>query len=101
MKRALKIEWGILKGLIVTNFDKCAWFKSNINRKRSRLEVIYDCILSAKSIKSAMTMLSQLNIGSQDMPGEPNRGDKKPKKPALNKPLNKKTSKATKPSYKK
>ena len=48
-----------------------------------------------------MTMLSQLNIGSQDMPGEPNRGDKKPKKPALNKPSTRKTSKATKPSYKK
>lgn len=81
--------------------DKCAWFKTKKNRAKNRLEIIYNCILSAKSIKSAMTMLSQINIGSQDMPGEPNRGDKKPKKPALNKPSTRKTSNATKPSYKK
>ena len=81
----------------MTNFDKCAWFKSNINRKRSRLEVIYDCILSAKSIKSAMTMLSELNIGSQDMPGGPKRTEK-PKKPATNQ--NKKLG-VTKPKHKK
>ena len=101
MKQALKIEWVTLKGLSVADFDKCVWFNKKKNRTLSRLDIIYNCILSAKSIKLAMTMLSTANIGSQDMPGEPNRGDKKPKKPALNKPSNKKTSKATKPSYKK
>ena len=80
-KQALRIEWVILKGLNVADFDKCAWFKSKINRKRSRLEVIYDCILSAKSIKSAMTMLSTTNIGSQDMPGATKPKDEKPIKP--------------------
>lgn len=84
----------------MSNFDRCVWFNKKKNRTLSRLDIIYNCILSAKSIKSAMTMLSQLNIGSQDMPGEPNRGDKKPKKTAFKKPSTKKTSKATKPSYK-
>ncbi|MCP4989830.1 MAG: hypothetical protein GY928_28365 [Colwellia sp.] len=87
--------------IVMSSFDKCAWFKTKKNRAKSRLEFIYNCILYAKSIKSAMTMLSTTNIWSQDMPGEPNRGDKKPKKPASNKQSTRKTSKATKPSYKK
>ena len=47
-----------------------------------------------------MTMLSQLNIGSQDMPGGPKRTDGAKK---TNKPTSKKTNKvsANKPSYKK
>lgn len=45
-----------------------------------------------------MTMLSQLNIGSQDMPSLPPRDKDKPKKPTLK--TNKKPS-ATKPKHKK
>ena len=84
----------------MSNFDKCAWFKTKKNRAKSRLEFIYDCILSAKSIKSAMTMLSTTNIGSQDMPGGPKRTD--PVKKTI-KPTSKKSKKVstTKPSYKK
>jgi len=82
----------------MSNFDKCAWFKTKKNRAKSRLEFIYDCILSAKSIKSAMTMLSKTKIGSQDMPSRPPRDKDKPKKPTLK--TNKKTN-ATKPGYKK
>ena len=63
------------------DFDKCVWFNKKKNRTLSRLEIIYNCILSAKSIKSAMTMLSQLNIGSQDMPGATKPKDEKPIKP--------------------
>ena len=81
MKRALRIEWVILKGWNVANFDRCVWFNKKKNRTLSRFEIIYNCILSAKSIKSAMTMLSQLNIGSQDMPGATKPKDEKPIKP--------------------
>ena len=100
MKQALRIEWVILKGLNVANFDRCVWFNKKKNRTLSRLEIIYNCILSAKSIKSAMTMLSKLNIGSQDMPGGPKRTDGTKK---TVKPTSKKTKKVstTKPSYKK
>ena len=63
------------------NFDRCVWFNKKKNRTLSRLDIIYNCILSAKSIKSAMTMLSQLNIGSQDMPGATKPKDEKPIKP--------------------
>jgi len=82
----------------VADFDRCVWFNKKKSRTLSRLEVIYNCILSAKSIKSAMTMLSQLNIGSQDMPSLPPRDKDKPKKPTLK--TNKKPS-ATKPKHKK
>lgn len=100
MKQALRIKWGILKVLNVADFDRCVWFNNKKNRTLSRLEIIYNCILSAKSIKSAMTMLSQLNIGSQDMPGGPKRTD--PVKKTI-KPTSKKSKKVstTKPSYKK
>ena len=79
------------------SFDKCAWFKTKRNRDKSRFELIYDCILSAKSIESAMTMLSKTNIGSQDMPSlpprdkeKPKQGVKKTKKPSVSKPKHKK-----------
>ena len=65
----------------MSNFDRCVWFKTKKNRAKSRLEFIYDCILSAKSIKSTMTMLSTTNIGSQDMPGATKPKDKKPVEP--------------------
>lgn len=81
MKQALRIEWVILKDLNVADFDRRVWFNKKKNRTLSRLEIIYNCILSAKSIKSAMTMLSQLNIGSQDMPGATKPKDEKPIKP--------------------
>jgi len=82
----------------VADFDRCVWFNKKRNRTLSRLEIIYNCISSAKSIKSAMTMLSKTNIGSQDMPSRPPRDKDKPKKPTVK--TNKKPS-ATKPGYKK
>lgn len=85
----------------MANFDRCVWFHKKHTKDQSRLDLLYSCILSAKKIQLAVTMLSQLNKGSQDMPGGPKR---KPKPKAINdkkmsKP--KKSTKSEKPKYKK
>ena len=61
---------------MMPNLDKCAWFHKKHAKDQSRLDLLYSCILSAKKIQFAMTMLSELKIGSQDMPAEPKRKKK-------------------------
>lgn len=86
--------------VMMANLDRCAWFHKKHAKDQSRLDLLYSCILSAKKIQFAMTMLSELKIGSQDM-----RGPKRRKKPTAiddkKTSSSKKTNNPKKPNTKK